>query len=182
MAKKTDWKKIQKEYVTTKISQREIARKYKVSSAQIANHSKKENWVEKRKQYQSRVYAKSVKKQEEKDIDHLMKVKSSADKMGKVIEKVMEKSEKMSINIGYAQEIKDLSTALKNLTTVIRDLYDIPNMKEQTAMDIARKKIELDKSRTATGEDGEEYGVLMLADVKEEDNEKCVVETTAQTD
>ena len=49
-------------------------------------------------------------------------------------------------------------------------------------MDIAREKIELDKSRTANGEGGEEYGVLMLADVKEEDNEKCVVETTAKTD
>lgn len=176
MSKKVNWRNIKKEYVTTDISQRELARKYSVSSSQIANHSKKEKWVEKRKQYQSKVYSKSVEKQEAKDIDHLMKVKSATDRMSNVIDAVLERTEKIKgINIGYASDIKDMTTAIKNLTGAIRDLYDIPNTKEKTAMDIAMQRLEMDKSKNA-GEigDEEEGGVLMIA---ERDDEEDAEET-----
>lgn len=188
MAKKVDWRKIKKEYVTTDISQRELSQKYSVSSSQIANHSKKEKWVEKRKQYQSKVYAKSVEKQEAKDIDHLMKVRSATESMSTVINTVLQKAEKMSgMNIGYAGEIKDMTTAIKNLAVTIRDLYDLPNMQDRSSMDIARERLALDKSRDMmSADDEDEIGVLMLAERGEDDDDeeetKHTVETATQTD
>lgn len=161
MSKNIDWKKIKKEYVTTTISQRDISRKYGVSLAQIANHSKKENWVEKREQYQNKIYTKSVEKQESKDIDRLERVKSSADRLGVIIDSVLEQTETMSkssrVRLSSAKDIRSMTAAVKDLAVVLKELYGTKD------------------------EDTEDTGVILLAPVKEEEDE-CYMETTTETD
>lgn len=49
-----DWVKIKTEYVTTGISQRELANKYNLSLSGISKKAKAEDWVKKRESYQNR--------------------------------------------------------------------------------------------------------------------------------
>lgn len=55
-----DWNKIKTEYVTTDTSYRKLSLKYKITSTQIANHSKAEGWVEQRKQYLKKLMQKHL--------------------------------------------------------------------------------------------------------------------------
>lgn len=45
------WEEIKKEYITTHISQRQLADKYGISSVALNNHSRKEGWMQQREEY-----------------------------------------------------------------------------------------------------------------------------------
>ena len=62
MSRKTDWTAIKTEYVTGNISTRELAKKRKVSYAQLAEKCRKEKWTEARKKAQSKTIAKAEQK------------------------------------------------------------------------------------------------------------------------
>ena len=65
--------------------------------------------------------------------------------------------------------IKDLTGALKDLSYVMRNLYDLPTVKERAAMEAATQRLELEKARAGADEEGQrETGVVELAAVEEE--------------
>lgn len=167
--------------MSSKISQRDLAEKYEVSASQVAKHCRDENWVEARKRYNDRVYRKSLKTQEKKDVAQLNKIKSAADHMGNVIDSVVRNTEQMAtagnITIEYAQLIKSMTSAMKDLTDVIRNVYDIPTIKSKTAMDIAWERVELQRERNEIAKARSGYddaagestgGVIMLAPIDED--------------
>lgn len=55
-----NWKKIAKEYITTEIAMRPLAEKHKVPFSTLRVHAKREEWSEKRRQYQLRVGQEAV--------------------------------------------------------------------------------------------------------------------------
>lgn len=137
--KKANWTKMRKEYISSDISIREIAEKYGVSRSQVANHSREEKWVEKRKQYQNKVVTKSLARQEEKDVDHMLQIKSAVDKMADSINEMMKDgnqfrrhiSKEKGLIVGEAvmkkydtQAIRDVTAALKDLSVAIKNMYE----------------------------------------------------------
>lgn len=48
------WEEIKEEYITTCISQREIAQKYGTTAVSVNTHSKKENWLQLREEYKQK--------------------------------------------------------------------------------------------------------------------------------
>jgi len=136
--KKADWPKMKKEYITSDVSIREISEKYGVSRSQVANHSREERWVEKRKQYQNKVVSKSLARQEEKDVDHMLQIKSAVAKMADSINEMMGDgnqfrrhiSKDKGIIVGErlmkkydTQAIRDVTAAIKDLTAAIKNMY-----------------------------------------------------------
>lgn len=61
-----DWHKIETEYVTTRISQRQLAEKYGVTQSTIYAHSKADGWVKKREEYLVSTKSMVVQKAQEK--------------------------------------------------------------------------------------------------------------------
>ena len=68
----------------------------------------------------------------------------------------------------------DLTGALKDLSFVMRSVYDLPTVQERNAMDIAAERLKLDQSKAAAAaaEDGSDSdtGVVELAPVLEDDD------------
>lgn len=64
--------------------------------------------------------------------------------------------------------IKDLTGALKDLAAVMRNIYDLPTVAEQSAMDLAAERLALEKSKADVVSDEDETGVVEITPVKED--------------
>ena len=65
-----DWDKLKREYVTTDISQRKLAKKYDIPYSNLSRMATKDKWSDARTQFKSRVNAKSLAKAEAKATDY----------------------------------------------------------------------------------------------------------------
>lgn len=85
-----DWVKIRTEYVTTGISQRELANKYNLSLSGISKRAKAEDWVKKRESYQNRRATKVERKVIERDVE---KTWTQMERLSKATDMLLEKVE-----------------------------------------------------------------------------------------
>ena len=77
---KVDWAKLKVEYITTDISQREMAAKYGIGTMAISTRSKNEGWVAARKRYKDKTVAKSIEKSSVRDADRLARLMDTTSK------------------------------------------------------------------------------------------------------
>lgn len=85
-----DWVKIKTEYVTTGISQRELANKYNLSLSGISKRAKAEDWVKRRKSYQNRRASKVERKVIERDAEKML---TQMERLSKATDRLLEKVE-----------------------------------------------------------------------------------------
>ena len=119
--KKVDWLKVEKEYVRTKISQRELAKKYKVSEVQVARHSKEGNWVKKRKQFVSKMKAELKKSDEVAAVDKAKVYANIMDKSLYVEQKLLDQTLQtaMAIDMFDDNAINDIKSAQKTIESIV---------------------------------------------------------------
>lgn len=188
---KPDWNAIRAEYLTSSISYRDLADKWGVSFRTLADHARKEKWAEGRTGYRNTVTKKTVQKvaaaTAADNAGKLVRLQQAADSMSKVIQDIFTDTEQFNRHIIQTRDgdtwdadcrimdkvdtkaIKDLTGALKDLAGVMRNIYDLPTAAEQTAMDMAAQRLELDKAKADMGgSDKEEGGVVELSPVLEE--------------
>ncbi len=182
--KNYDWNAIKTEYVTGDITVSALAKKYGINSATVYRHYQIERWNELKKDYLENVmekcadnaaYIAAIKLAKEIDIAnklsgvldeaasdkkqfqrHLVKGK---DEDGKPVteEVIFEKVDMESLN----NAIK----ALKSLEEIKRVMYGIISPLEERKLGI--KNAEINK----TGNEENETGIVMLPEIKEEDDE-----------
>ena len=186
----TDWTAIRAEYVTTDIGLKKLSDKYGVPLATIKRRCSKEGWVEERK------------KRKDKAVDQVIQkvVQNDAEKIGKKLEGLQATAESLAaliqVQIGDAWDVrdarvavgglitdedtkvlKDLTTALKGVADVMRDIYAIPTIKE---------KIELEKweKEKQVGSGATEGGIIFLPPVLERgaDDGEDDMDTAAEAD
>lgn len=176
------WEAIKTEYITGTISYRKLAAKWGVSFRTLAERAKREQWNALRSQHQTDIVTRTA--QMVIDVTsathagRLFELQQAADKMAKAILSIFNdeaqfnryivgKEEKVFQKID-TRAIKDLAWALKDLSCVMRNVYDLPTAQERQAMDIAteRLKLEQKKADAVTVEDSE-TGVIELAPVLE---------------
>lgn len=116
----TNWEEIKREYVSTKISMREIARKYGFSVSTVSERAKKEGW----KRTAERVRTVTEQKYVEKLTDAKV---SNADKAMRIIDKLMDKIEE-SIKVVKPGDVQ----ATKQLVGAMKDLRDMGVFEVQT--------------------------------------------------
>lgn len=186
----TDWKAIETEYVTTKISQQQLAEKYGVSRCQISRHAVADKWTEKRGKYAARVMQKTLEKNAARDanrLNKLMRITSSL--IDVALRGIADDPEQynryiVTEGIGEGQTLvsekqfqkldtralKDTVNALKDLTAMVRDFYDLPTaaQREQREIAAARLEIERQKAQLSSDVDDDETGVIVLQEVKGE--------------
>jgi len=146
-----------------------LAEKYGVSIKVIERKSAKEKWVEQKKCYINKVFNKTIDKISEKEVDKLVKLQKAADSMSNVIANVFDDLDQFNRHLVQTKEIsqdsqtcgveekiykkvdtkaiKDMTAAMKNLTTTVRNLYDIPTAYEQSARDMAANKLKMEQEK-----------------------------------
>ena len=112
--KNIPWEEIKNEYISTKITQRELAKKYKVDVSNISRRSKEEEWVKLREEYSARIQAKALQHIEETALNFQAQVSESARKL---LEKV---NELLSLEEALApRDLKSLSSTLLDLRDIL---------------------------------------------------------------
>lgn len=189
-ANEIDWTAVRAEYVTTDIGLVKLSEKYGIALATIKRRSAREGWVEERQ------------KRKDKAVDQVMQnvIQSDTERVGKKLEGLQATAESLAaliqVRIGDAWDVreaqaaiggvltdedtkvlKDLTTALKGVTDIMRDVYAIPTIKE--GIDLERW--EREKKTTTGGNDG---GVIFLPPVMEEGVAEIAddMDTTAEAD
>lgn len=146
-----DWKAIKTEYITTNISQRELAKKYKVGARQLAERSKKEKWVEKRKQKSSELTAKMIDKATDEQVDRYARLMRVSDMALEIVER----------KIKACEDTEGIKTSdLRALTGAIRDLKEIQDCKG--ILDVKEQEARIDKLRADTEKDKEEVKAVSV--------------------
>lgn len=100
-----DWTKLENEYISTDVSVRKIAEKYKLNETTVFRQSKKRNWVQKKQNFASKVQAKVMQKIENKEVDKKI---AANEKHTQLFDKGLEVAE-LLLN----QYIEDLKTGKK---------------------------------------------------------------------
>lgn len=186
MTNKPSWDDLKSEYATTEISYRKMAEKYNMSASTITKMAATHKWSEARKSYRSKLVAKTVEKAVEEKSDKLALIARSADKMGEVIQKVMDDEDQFfrRLNENTQEEyrtkkvdsraIRDMTAAIKELTAVFRNVYNIPTEAENLSMKLARERLEIEKRNSAIDDlnYGVNAGVVLIPPVEEEDDDE----------
>lgn len=146
-----DWKKIKKEYISGTISYRKLAEKYGVSRTTLERKAKDEKWTELRRQAERKTEAKL-----------LESVSSRNARLDEAVNLALDAACKYLTSPGQlrAQDLKDITTALKNLR-------ELKGIKSDADMEEQRARIDALRARTAVAKsDGaDECGIIVLPDV-----------------
>lgn len=147
-----DWKKIKAEYITGDLSYRQLADKYGVPFRTLSDRAKKEQWVALRAKHRERVVTKSCRRKEKSQVESIVRLKSAADKMVKVLDQAAQadyylgesyvldqNGNKVTGEDGRFIKCKTINAkgyramvaAMRDLTDVVRNLYELPVKTEQ---------------------------------------------------
>ncbi len=161
----TLWDIIKAEYIAGKCSCQELCEKYDIPARTMQDRCRREGWTKARKAYRQKLVDNLIKNQAKEDAKHLGSLRSAATSMAGVLEEIAGRVAFVADGEdGYnadTKSVKDVVTALKDLTATIRDLYGLPNVEEAARIRIAEERLELDRQRYDNGEDDAVIRVIM---------------------
>lgn len=165
---KRDWGAIRNEYITGRESLEKLAKKYEIPVRTIKDRCRKESWVEERKKYRTQVVQKASQKTAKKEAARLAKLRDVAEDVADLISEDVERMQELHkkrkiVTAEDVKMIKDLTAALKNIADIMRDVYDIPTIREKLLLDKYR-----DYKKMLEGMEQEEGGAILLVDILEE--------------
>lgn len=139
--KKTNWTKIRNDYISSSISTEKLAEKYNVSYSAVKEHCRKENWVEKKKRFETKVDEKIVEKNLEKVCTKFDKINNSHIKICSEVRELVDllieelKESALERREGKTKKSKNTSYALDYLMSAVKKLQQV----ERTANDMDLK-------------------------------------------
>lgn len=143
-----DWDSIRNEYVTSSVSQRELARKYNVSQASINRRCRSEKWDESRDSFRFKVNQKTVEAVSDLQADRITQLMAASQKAATLLGARLDQMAADGKIKTY--EIKAITEALKN----VRDLYETDeSKKDDTEDDGLVEALTLTAEQVCTGED-----------------------------
>ena len=187
-----DWDAIKQEYISTNISQRELAEKYGVSVSSLGKKCASEGWSGLRKKFRKKVEKKTMEKISRKKACELAKIGDCADKLVRLIDDSLNDTatvrqtivkivpseddedeaevEEYCLQKLDTKYLRQMTAAMKDLMEILRDVYGKPNTVERANMKNARERVEIEKAKAAAGipTDEEEYGIIEIPAVLEE--------------
>ena len=165
-----DWKGIQTEYITGELSLVKLAKKHSLPLSTVQVRCRQEGWVAKRRDFRQQAVAVAVSEAVTDEADRLGKIITSAQRMSVVIEDVFKdgkqfyrhvvqdeiEGEKTTIEKIFdkadSKAIRDMTAALKDMTLVLRNLYNLPTQAEAEAQRIAAERLKLEQQKAAAAD------------------------------
>ena len=138
-----------------KMSYRKLAKKYSLSYGAIAKAAREGQWVQKRRLH--------LLQNSDENNDKLSLLKKTADC---AIEKLYSRlwDEEPSIN-----DLKNISSVLKTLTAVQRDLNYLPTYKEENTIRISNERLKLVRTGADCEAEENETGIVLIPWLEEEE-------------
>ena len=181
-----DWTPIRNEYVTTKVSYRQLSEKYGVAIGNISKVSIREHWKEQREQFVQKAFKKAEEKAANKEANRLARLIDATTKAIDVAMEAFEDEKQFNRYIisegigGGATEtterefakvdtkaLKDLTGVLKDLTGLMRDFYNIPTPAQAEAQRIAAARLELDRKKAEADSTDDGVEVVIKGEAEE---------------
>lgn len=160
---KHNWSKIKNTYVTSQMSQREVAKKHGVSESQLAVRASNEGWLEQRREYRRKVEEKARQKAADRKASamaaQLVDIGTAGENLAALIAQIS--TETNNLRIGRTKKadtkaIRNLTGSLKDLVDVLRDVYELPTLQ--------------DKQKNDRGDGAQEVRVIFDEDEEEDDD------------
>lgn len=173
---RTDWQKIESDYMAGNLSYAAIAQKYGVSPRQVAEHGRKNDWPKKRQEYRSKVASraaqKSIYKKSERVARRLAEVDEAA---GLLLTQMLEalRSDpdmlhrhrkargEARLEMLNGENAQSLARTLETLAAVIRDANDKPSKAEAAKIRDMQQRLKLDKQKQESAAKTEPVEVLI---------------------
>lgn len=178
-----DWDALKTEYVTTEISLSKLAEKYGTTKSSLAKKSTAEKWVDERKRYRNAVVTKTLQKSQERDVKRLCKLMDATEKLIDISLRAISDEQQYQRYIvtegmgeGYSEAsekvfqkvdtkaLKDTVSVLKDLTSMVRDFYDIPTAAQREQRDINLARLKLDEQKASAGETNGSITIVVSKD------------------
>lgn len=189
-----DWDAIKQEYISTNISQRELAEKYGVSVSSLGKKCASEGWSSLRKKFRKKVEKKTMEKISRKKACELAKIGDCADKLVRLIDDSLNDTatvrqtivkivpseddedeaevEEYCLQKLDTKYLRQMTAAMKDLMIILRDIYGQPNAVDKAAIQTAKERVKIEKAKAAAGlpTDDDSYGVIEIAKVLPEED------------
>lgn len=150
-----DWKKIKSEYIAGGISYRKLADKHGVPFNTLKTHAVKEGWNELRQQTSQKAATKIVEIESDKQADRMKRLLTVSDKLLTAVED--------AVNAFQVGELLLDKSALKQLSSTIKDIKEIQNIKTQLDIEEQKARIAILKKQ-AESDDAESREVNVIFD------------------
>lgn len=112
-----DWDKIKIDYITSTISYRALAEKWKVHYTNLAKRAKKENWHQQRQQQHQQTLTKTLTTITQKEVNRATRLQEAADKLLDKLEQAIEQTPVLT------------PSSVKAITGALKDIKDIQMIK-----------------------------------------------------
>lgn len=160
-----DWDSIRQEYISTNISIKDLAKKYKVRERTVAEYCSKEEWVAKRKKYKQdvskKVTSKLASKMAAKKADEFAQILNlTSMAQTRILEMMQRDNLKTS-------DIRNLVESLEIAERVTRNIVGTPTTMQKHRIKMEKERLELDKKKASELDQTNEHHVY-IAGWKEE--------------
>lgn len=139
-----DWNKLKREYIAGGTSYRKLATKYGANLSVLKRIAHDEDWVGLREQCKAKSATKIVEIESDKNAERMRRLLKVSDDLLDAVEDAVK-----SFKVGDLLLDK---TALKSLSSTIKDIKDIQNIK--TELDIEEQKARIANLRRQAEQDG----------------------------
>jgi hypothetical protein len=175
---KVDWLVVQNEYVTSNIGYRPLAVKYKVSFSTLKARAIREKWVQARNDYHNNVSQMVQKKASDLTsntcVEQLLTLQKAADNLIHIAHDMIQNLQNKANSIqqegtsdaehnkamkSNANDLKLFTSVIKDMATITRDLFGLPDVIKQHQMDIANEKLAMEREKVSSDTDDHEYTI-----------------------
>lgn len=161
-----DWDEIKSEYFSAShITLAALAEKYDITFAALKRRAVEQRWYD-----EKREHLKQGQRQMEQEQSPVLSQKS---KINDIAEKLLENIRQSCEVTDKPTSIYNLTSALKNLTAILRDVNEMPNWKDRESLELSRLKLDAAKQKPGTEEEG--GGVVVLPDVRGSQGEQVEI-------
>ncbi len=133
-----DWGQAQGEYVTTRVSYRDLAAKLQVHYWTLNKRARAEGWSAKRKAYRENILKRTIQRSSRMEVDRLAKMKQAVIDL---------EDEILSIKVDGAKDAYYKSRAIDQVIASSSRMYGLLTEAERTSLEIAREKLAIEKKR-----------------------------------
>ena len=149
------WQQAKKMYCRDKtMTLKKVAEKYRLSVGEVRKRSAKEGWYRLRRE--------GEKTAPEPPLPEML---SQSRKINEIAEKLLENIRLSCEQTDKPTSIYNLTSALKSLTAILRDVNDLPSLKDRQSYELSKVKLELAKIKSEQTDETEAGGVVVLPEV-----------------
>lgn len=192
MPKVVDWSEIRLAYITSIKSYRQIAKDHKVPIGSVQKIGKEENWPALRQEYREKAAMIAIENEVNNEAERLSKIIKAANAMSDVIEGIFKDKDQFYRHLVQdevydpdsdcpvktteerifkkvdSRAIRDLTGSLKDMTMVLRNLYNLPTQAEAEAQRIASERLKIEQMKAnAENNVDKRIEVILSADMEE---------------